>query len=74
MDVNSERLITRYAHVNPEIEFVTIYKQWIGDILGDDRSFFNVDVVDVVDKVDAFSLAGVGWFQDPDVLFGLVLF
>ena len=69
MDVNSERLVARYAHVNPEVEFVTIYEQWIGDVLGDDRCFFNVDVVDVVDKVDAFSLAGVGWFKDPDVLF-----
>ena len=69
MNVNSERLIARYANINPEVEFVTIYEQWIGDILGDDRCFFNVNVVDVVYKVDAFSLAGIGWFQDPDVLF-----
>ena len=69
MNVNSEWLIARYANINPEVEFVTIYEQWIGDILGDDRCFFNVDVVDVVYKVDAFSLAGIGWFQDPDVLF-----
>ena len=56
MNVNSEWLIARYANINPEVEFVTIYEQWIGDILGDDRCFFNVDVVDVGDVADVEEL------------------
>ena len=69
MNVNSKRLIARYANVDPKVEFMTIYQQWIGNVLRYNRCFFNVDIVYVVDKVDAFTLAGVGWLQDPDVLF-----
>lgn len=69
MNVNSERLIACNAHVDPEVEFVTIYEQRISDVLGYHRCFLNVNIVDVVNKVDSFTLTGVGWFKDPYVLF-----
>ena len=52
---------------------MTVNQQWVGNVLADDASFIDIDIVNVIDKVDTSSLAGVCWFHDPDIFLALVL-
>ena len=52
---------------------MTVNQQWIGNVLADDASFINIDIVNIIDKIDTSSLAGVCRFHDPDIFLALVL-
>lgn len=71
--VDFERLIARDAHVNAQIELVTIDQQRIGDVLADHTGLVHVHVIDVIHKVDAFALTSVRRLDNPHILFAFVL-
>ena len=53
---------------------MTVNQQWIGNVLADDTSFIDIDIVNIINKVDTSSLARVCRFHDPDIFLALVLF
>lgn len=50
-----------------------IDQQWVRNILRNDGCLVHVDIVDVVNQIDAPALAIVSRLDDPDVLLALVL-
>lgn len=73
MHINSQWLVTSDHNVDPQVEFMPIDQQWVRNILWNYGGVVYVDVVDVVNDVDTFTLAGVGRLNDPDILLGLML-
>ena len=65
MHVHTQRLIRRYAHVDTQVKFVTVNQQGISNILGDDACLLNIDIVNVIDDVNAFALTGVLRLDNP---------
>lgn len=53
---------------------MSIYEEWISYVLTYHRSFINIDIIDVINKVYAFALATVCRFNDPDIFLAFVLF
>jgi len=52
---------------------VTIDEQWIGDVLRDDTRLVYIHIIDVIDDVDASTLARICWFDNPHILFAFML-
>ena len=52
---------------------MTVNQQWVGNVLADNTSFINIDIVDVIDQVDTSSLARVCRFHDPNIFLAFVL-
>ena len=52
---------------------MTVNQQWVGNVLADDTSFIDIDIVNIIDKIDTSSLARICRFHDPDILLALVL-
>lgn len=50
-----------------------INQQWVRHISGDNRQLVNIDIVDIINQSDALSLGGVCRFDNPDVLFAIML-
>jgi hypothetical protein len=73
MHVHTQRLIRRYAHVDTQVKFVTVNQQGISNILGDDACLLNIDIVNVIDDVNAFALTCIGWLDDPYILLAFML-
>ena len=71
--VNFKRLVTRDYDIDTQVKLVSVDQQWIGDVLGDDARLVHVDIVDVVDDVDASALTRICWFDNPNILFALML-
>ena len=71
--INTQRLIAGDNDIDAQVELVTVNKQGIGDVLGDYASFIDVHIIDVVDDVDAASLARIGGFHNPHILLRFVL-
>ena len=46
---------------------MTVDQERVGDVSRDDTSLVHIELIDVLDQVDAFALRGVGWFDDPYV-------
>ena len=72
-DVHTERFIRSNANVNSQIELVAINQKGVRNITGNDGEIINVDIVDIINEVDSFSLSAVGWFNNPNVLLWVVL-
>lgn len=53
---------------------MTVDQQRVCYVSGDYRELINVNVIDVIDDIDAFTLSRVSWFYNPNVLFAVVLF
>jgi len=53
---------------------VRVDKQWVSDIPRDNRQLINVDLIDVIYDVDAFTLGRVSWLDNPHVLPLIMLF
>ena len=49
-----------------------IDQQWVGDVLRDYGGLVYVDIVDIVYDIDASTLAGVGWLDNPNILLALI--
>ena len=52
---------------------MAVNEQWVRDILRNNTCLINVNVVYVVNDVDAAALAGVRWLDDPHILLALML-
>jgi hypothetical protein len=66
--VDSQWFIACYQDVDTKIELVAVDKKWVGDIPRDHRGIIDIDIVDVVNNVDTFTLAGVRRLDDPNIL------
>ena len=53
---------------------MAIDEQRVGDVLADDTCLVNVDIVDVIHNINAFALARVGRFYNPNIFLALMLF
>ena len=73
VDVDAQGLVTRYHHVNTQVELVAVDQQRVADVPRDHRHLVVVQVVQVVDNVDATPSRGVGRLDDPRVSLGLSL-
>lgn len=67
VDVDSQRLIASYHHIDSQIKFVAIDEQRIGHVPGNDAELVYVEVVDVIDNVNSSTSARVAWLHDPDI-------
>ena len=66
-DVDSQGLVARNNYIDPEVKLVAIDEEWVGDVARDDAELVDVEVVDVVDDVDASATTRVAGLHDPDV-------
>ena len=73
VNVYAQWLVAGYADVKAQIKLVSVDQQRVSDILRNDACLVDVDVVDVIYKVDAAALAGVCRFDDPNVFLAFVL-
>ena len=73
VDIDFHRFVTGNEHIDAQIKLVTVNQQWVGNVFADYTSFINIDIVDVIDQVDASSLARVCRFHDPNILLAFVL-
>ena len=55
VNVKSQRFVASNHNINSQVKFVAVDKQWIGDIPRNDTEFINVQVIDVVNDMDASS-------------------
>ena len=65
--INSKWLIRGYNYIDSEIKLVTVDKKWIRYVARDDRSLIHVQLIQRLNKADAFALGGIGWLDDPDI-------
>lgn len=52
---------------------MSVYQKWIRNVFADHTCLVHINVIDVINEVDALALTRVSWFDDPNVLFGLML-
>jgi len=52
---------------------MAIDQQWIGDIPRYHGQFIHIDIVYVIDQLDASALSCIGWLYDPNILLAIVL-
>ncbi len=52
---------------------MTIDQQWVGNVFGDNTCFIHIDIVDIIDDVDAAPLTCVGWLHDPHIFLAFML-
>lgn len=52
---------------------MTVDQQGVRDVLADDTGLIDVNIIDVVNEVDATALTSVCRLDDPHILLGLVL-
>ena len=71
--VDAHGLVTGDQYIDAKVKFVSVYEQRVRYVFADDARFVDIYVVDVVDQVNAFALARVGWFHNPHILLALVL-
>ena len=72
-DVDSHRLVGGDKHIDTQIELVPIDEQRIGHVPRNNGQLVHIDIVYVVDELDASALGSISWFDDPDVLLRVVL-
>jgi hypothetical protein len=72
-NIDSHRLVSSNKHVDSQVELVPINQERVRDVLGDDAGFVDVHVVDIVNEVDATTLACVGRLDNPNVFLALML-
>ena len=53
---------------------MAIDQQRVRNVLRNDARFIDIDVVDVINNVDATALAGICWLDNPYILLALMLF
>jgi hypothetical protein len=73
MHIHSQRLVRSDTNIDSEVKLVPVYQKWICYVFANYRCFFNVNVIDVIDKINTFTLATVRWFDDPDVFLAFML-
>jgi hypothetical protein len=74
MNIDSQRFVASYAHIDTQVEFVAINKQWVRYILADNRCLVDINVVYIVHKIDSLTLTAVGRLNDPNILLAFMLF
>jgi hypothetical protein len=52
---------------------VAVNQKRVLNIARNNGYILHIDVVDIINNVNTFSLTRVGWFYDPNVAFGLQL-
>jgi len=52
---------------------VSINQKRIGNISRNNRKVINIDIVNIIDQIDSLSLRGIGWLNNPNVLFRVSL-
>ena len=72
-DVDFQRLVAGDYYVDSQIEFVSIDQKWIRNVLANNTCLVHIDVIDVINQIDALALTRVSWFDDPNILLGLML-
>ncbi len=73
INVDSKRLITGDHYIDSQVKFVTIDQQWVGNVFGDNTCFIDIDIVDIIDDINAASLTSIGWFHDPHIFLAFML-
>ena len=73
MNIDAQGLVASYAHIDTQVELVAVDQQRVRNVLADHGGLIHVDVVDVVNNVDALALAVVRGLDDPHVLLAFVL-
>ncbi len=73
VDVDSKRLITSDNYIDSQVKFVTIDQEWVGNVFGDNTCFIDIDIVDIIDDINAASLTCVGWLHDPHIFLAFML-
>ena len=72
-DVDFQRLVAGDYYVDSQIEFVSIDQKWIRNVFANNTCLVHIDVIDVINQIDALALTRVSWFDDPNILLGLML-
>jgi hypothetical protein len=52
---------------------VPIDQQWVRYVTGNNRQLIYIDIIDVIYQLDATTLSSVGWLDNPDILFAIML-
>lgn len=73
MNIDAQGLVACYAHIDTQVELMAVDQQRVRNVLADHGGLIHVDVVDVVNNVDALALAVVRGLDDPHVLLAFVL-
>lgn len=71
--VNAQRLVASDAHIQPQVELMTVDEERVCNVLRNNRSFVNIYVVDIIHQVNTFALTGVCGLDDPDILLAFML-
>lgn len=53
---------------------MAVYQQGVGHISRDYGQLVNIYIIYIVNKADAAALSGIGWLNNPDILFTVMLF
>lgn len=71
--IYSHRLITCNEHIDSQIELMTIDQQWISNISTDNASFININIINIINNINTFSLRRIGWLHYPNILLWIML-
>lgn len=72
-DVHAQRFIRCDENVDSQIEFVPVDQEGVRNVTRNDRKIVDVHIVDIIYKVDSFSLCSIGWFNNPHILLRIML-
>mmetsp|Transcript_9983 Transcript_9983/g.15087 ORF Transcript_9983/g.15087 Transcript_9983/m.15087 type:complete len:281 (+) Transcript_9983:1693-2535(+) len=65
--VDPQGLVASHHHVDTQVELVPVDQQGVRDVPRDDAQLVNVQVIDVVDYVDATASTRVAGLHDPNI-------
>lgn len=66
VNVYSKWINTCHEHVDSEVELVAVDKQRVRNVLANDSPIvFQVKFIQIIYKVDSFSLRALGWLHNP---------
>ena len=74
VDVDLQWVDVRHEDIHSEVEFVPVDQQWIGYVPAHDALLSRIlQLAQTFDDVDAFALRTLGWLDDPQVAFSLLI-
>ena len=66
-DINLQRFVASDHNIDTEVKLVTVDQQRVRDVLADHRGLVHINVIDIINQIDAFTLARVCWFYYPHI-------
>lgn len=53
---------------------MSVYQKWVSNVLANYTCLVHINVINVINQINAFALTRVSRFYDPNVFLGLMLF